>query len=158
MVRMRGCARGVRWVLQAGLALAPTVVTVCAPAAMGGDAKPDYKTEIETWRKAREDRLKSDTGWLTVAGLFWLKEGNNTVGTDPSSDIVLPEGSAPASVGVIAHRAGVTTLEVRPGVPVTLDGKPFTTKELRPDSSGSPDVVAINDLTLHVIHRGDRYA
>ena len=148
-----------RRLTRAGLAsLVMIQVTVSACAATGGSAPADYRTEIESWRKAREERLKSDTGWLTVAGLFWLKEGDNTFGSDLSSDIVLPAGSSPASVGVLKHQAGVTKLEVRPGVTVTLDGQPVTARELRPDSSGSPDIIAINDLTLHVIHRGERYA
>ena len=56
-----------------------------------------HRDEILKWRDQRESRLKSDTGWLTLAGLFWLKEGENRFGADPNNDIALPEGSAPAS-------------------------------------------------------------
>lgn len=54
-----------------------------------------YVNEIRAWRKAREAGLKADDGWLTVAGLFWLSDGANTAGTDPSSAIMLPAGSRP---------------------------------------------------------------
>ena len=58
-----------------------------------------YPAEIEAWRQRRAASLTSDTGWLTVAGLFWLKEGPNRFGSDASNDIVLP-ASATARAGV----------------------------------------------------------
>ena len=59
-----------------------------------------YREEIEQWRQKREAALKADGGWLTVTGLFWLKEGPNTIGSDATNDILLP-ASAPAHLGVI---------------------------------------------------------
>jgi uncharacterized protein len=38
-----------------------------------------YVASIEQWRKYREDALKAPDGWLSVAGLIWLDEGENTV-------------------------------------------------------------------------------
>ena len=37
-------------------------------------AQTDYVKAIEKWRSDEEADLKKETGWLTVAGLFWLKE------------------------------------------------------------------------------------
>src|SRR5215469_13836712 len=86
-------------------------------------AMPDaaYQAEIEKWREARETRLKADDGWLTVAGLFWLKHGVNTVGTDPEGDVVLPKNSAPARVGVFDFHDGITSFQAASGVSVTLN-------------------------------------
>src|SRR4029453_18446892 len=61
---------------------------------------PAYRAEIETWRAQREARLRSDGGCLQVVGLFWLKPGPTSFGTDPANGIVLPTGSAPARAGV----------------------------------------------------------
>ena len=49
------------------------------------------------------DGWKADGGWLTLAGLFWLKEGPNRFGTDPSSDFVLPPGTAPARADALTQ-------------------------------------------------------
>jgi uncharacterized protein (DUF1684 family) len=38
-----------------------------------------YQAEVEKWRAEREAKLKADGGWLTVSGLFWLKDGPNRV-------------------------------------------------------------------------------
>src|SRR6266542_3194181 len=42
-----------------------------------------YKDEIAKWRQEKEAALKADGGWLTVTGLFWLKEGPNRVANAP---------------------------------------------------------------------------
>jgi uncharacterized protein (DUF1684 family) len=117
-----------------------------------------YRAEIEQWRARREASLKSDEGWLTVAGLFWLKHGINTVGTDAGNDIVLPAGSASGKVGTFDMHDGIISFQAAAGVNPTVDGNPSNAAALKPDSSGAPDVLALNALTMFVIERGGRYA
>jgi uncharacterized protein (DUF1684 family) len=81
-----------------------------------------YVAEIEKWRSDRETRLRSDYGWLSVAGLFWLEPGTHTFGRDPASEFVLPT-HAPLRAGVIERRGDVVTVTPEPGVPMTIDGK-----------------------------------
>src|SRR4051794_7809183 len=100
------------------------------------DEPSSYEAEIQSWRKAREARLRGDEGWLTVAGLFWLKEGDNRFGTDPSAEIVLPPKSASAHAGVFRLQKGHVTVELAPGTVATLAGKPITRGELRADVPG----------------------
>ena len=57
-----------------------------------------FQTEIAEWRQKREAGLRRDGGWLTVTGLFWLHEGQNSFGADAKNDIVLPAGSPRAGV------------------------------------------------------------
>src|SRR5512145_607109 len=59
-------------------------------------------TRLAKFRADREVTLKRDTGWLTVAGLHFLNQGDNRVGADPSNDIVLDFPSVPRHLGVIA--------------------------------------------------------
>lgn len=59
-------------------------------------ANTPYVAEVEQWRAKREERLKADGGWLTVTGLFWLKDGANTFGSAPGNTIVLPASAPPA--------------------------------------------------------------
>lgn len=110
-------------------------------------AAEPYADSIEQWRREREENLKSATGWLTIAGLQWLREGRQTVGSDPANDIVLPPG-APAHYGYLVHEQGQTWL-VRNG---RAGGR-----ELLPDSSGQQTVISIGHVSFWVIQRGDRY-
>jgi uncharacterized protein (DUF1684 family) len=116
-----------------------------------------YRAEIEKWRHQREEALMAEDGWLTVAGLFWLKEGENTVGSKRRNNFLLPKASAPERVGVFEFHHGVTTFQAAAGVPVTVNDRPTTRATLKPDSSGSPDLLRVRGLTMFVIQRGDRF-
>ena len=130
---------------------------VAAVLAAAAAASTPYVAEIEQWRAKREERLKADGGWLTVTGLFWLKDGANTLGSAPGSTIVLP-ASAPAKTAVIEFAKGKASIRVEPGVAVTSGGKPVTAMELRADTaSGGPDTLVLGPLSMQVIERGGRY-
>ena len=106
-----------------------------------------YQNTIDRWRQEREAQLKTDDGWLTVAGLFWLKDGVNPAGSSPGSAIRLPRGAAHA--GDFEFHGGKTTYHPAQGAP----------SPLRSDTDkGGPDKVVLGDFTMYVIHRGDRYA
>ncbi len=125
-------------------------VLVLLGAMAGLAAEESYVESILEWRREREERLKADDGWLTITGLFWLKEGEQTVGSAPDNDIVLPAHSAPARIGTIEHYGGRTVLRW-----ASPTRKPL---ELRPDTTGRPTRVTFEDITFWVIQRGDRYA
>jgi len=126
--------------------------------ASGGGADEAYRATVKKWRDEREARLKADGGWLTLAGLFWLEEGKNRFGTDPAGDIVLPEGSAPAKTGVFELKGDEVTVALQPGASGRIGGQPVSgAAAMRPDTSGSPDVLEMGGLTMNVIKRGDRY-
>jgi len=116
-------------------------VPLAALAGLALFAASHYESEIAEWRRQREDALKRDGGWLTVAGLFWLHEGPNRFGKDPGNDIVLPDGPAQAGVFEL-HENKVT---------VKMDGQ---TRELWPDSA---DVAKAGRLSLFVIRRSGKY-
>jgi uncharacterized protein len=135
------------WPLALMLFLAPSI-------ALADEA---YRAEVEAFRKAREASLKADDGWLTVAGLFWIKPGETRIGGDPSSDVLLPLGS-PSKVGVLTLQDGKASFRAEPGVAVTVDGKPFEQGEIRTDAEGKPGVLAIGRFKLIVLKRGARHA
>ena len=80
-----------------------------------------YRDEIRKYRASREAELKADDGWLTVAGLFWLKPGANGVGKAAGSDIRLP-AKAPTRAGVFELKDGRATFTADPNARVTSMG------------------------------------
>src|SRR5262249_4923066 len=84
-------------------------------ASVGHAVGAGYAAEIQKWRERREARLRADDGWLTVAGLYWLKEGVNRFGAAAANEVAFPEGSAPALAGVLELHGGKVTLRVEPG-------------------------------------------
>jgi len=126
-----------------------------APAARADEA---YREEVMKWRQAREERLKSDSGWLSLAGLYWLKDGTNTVGTDSTADVVLPASAGVSSAGAILFDGEKAALRLASGVDAEIGGKTVTGPHvLRSDESGRPDVVQIGPVSFYIIQRGVRY-
>ncbi len=107
----------------------------------------DYAGQIEEWRAQREARLKADDGWLTVVGLFWLAEGPNTAGSDPSSSVLLPSG--PAHAGVFERHGDHVAFRA------LADGL-VSKSDLKSDAGGKPDLLQFDGLTMFAIRRGDR--
>ncbi len=118
-----------------------------------------HRADVEAWQKKRDDSLRADESWLTLAGLIWLKEGPNTVGTAAGSDILLPPGSGPARAMVLDFRQGKTHLKAAPGVAATINNQPVKEAEVKSDESGPADVVRLGKrIAFLVIKRGGRFA
>lgn len=120
-----------------------------------------YRQELTVWRTAHEQRLQSEEGWLTVAGLYWLNEGENRIGTDPNNDMVLRTWSAPPHVGVFEFRQGVTTFRVAEGIEVKQQGRIVRSATLMPGpgTGAAPvDALSVGALTLWLHQSGDRFA
>lgn len=128
------------------------LVALIALGTLGLAAEDNYPQDVERWRAEHQKKLLADYGWLTVAGLDWLKEGDNRVGSDPSSEVPLPPGSAPQRVAIISLHAGKVMLHPAPGIALTLNRKRAAETTLREDD----DVLAINHLKFYLIRRGDR--
>ena len=119
----------------------------------------DYAAEIAAWRRKRLERLVSEDGWLSLTGLFWLQPGDNPVGSDPASAVVLPAGRAPARVGVLRLRGASLSFEPEPGVPVAADRAPIAgVTLLQTDAAEAPTVLAVGTIGFHVLERGGRFA
>ncbi len=117
--------------------------------------KDTYFKTIENWHQKRIDNLKKDTGWLTLAGLFWLSPGENRFGSDPANDLIFPK-SAPAFIGSFFLEDSVVRVMINPDLHVTSAGKPFTAAILKSDISGTPTKLELGTLQWYVIRRGDK--
>lgn len=115
---------------------------------------PAYQTSIERWREEREAKLKASDGWLTVAGLFWLKPGKNTIG-GPGSQVVLPRVQGPLGSFEVSD-SGVKFVPQPGASSLTLNGKPPEERRLKTDKDGEPDQFRTGKLTFFVIKRGPR--
>jgi hypothetical protein len=116
-----------------------------------------YQASIETWKEQRLERLKSKTGWLNLAGLLWLEEGENSFGSDSTNQVVFPGKAAPFC-GTLILDNGTVSLMASKESGIMVKGNPVTTMELKDDSSDSTTLINQGDLAWYIIKRGDRYA
>ena len=119
---------------------------------------PAYAAEVNQWRADRLERLTADDGWLSLTGLFWLEEGENTFGSSTSNAVILPDPSIPAVAGTLAlSPEGALTATAGEESAVFVNGEPLRAAALSPDTNGSPDIVTVGRIQFHIIQRGDRF-
>ena len=116
-----------------------------------------HRAEVDAWHAKRVARLTSETGWLTLVGLYWLKPGENSFGRAPSNALVLEHDALPDTLGSFHLAEGKVHFTARPGAEVTTKGETVTSLALEPDSSDAgPTVLAAGTLQFHVIERAGR--
>lgn len=115
-----------------------------------------YENEIRQWHEKRIESLKAESGWLNLAGLYWLKEGVNTFGSAEENDILFPAEKSRPFLGEIVLEKDKITLRSKPDAQIFLGDQPVTEIDLFPD--GRPVTLKHGPLRWFVIKRGDKYA
>jgi len=115
---------------------------------------PAYQQSFNKWKTELVADLKEN--WLSLAGLFWLKPGENAFGSDEKNPVALPAGTCPPQAGTFTLQGKDVSVKFAPGVQATIDGKPASEMKLAADQSGKANVVELGSLRMHVIQRGDR--
>lgn len=113
-----------------------------AAAAWGGEWSV---AEVDGWRKSYEAGLVADNGYLTLSGLHWLREGESSIGRGSANDVELADG--PVWAGVILFDGKGVRFRDGSGV----------VKNLRPDTSGEPDILRFGRVQVMVIERNGKY-
>lgn len=128
------------------VALATSLLAACGTQEKKIDTAA-HTTEIQQWQKTRAERLAKEDGWLTLIGLHWLKDGENTV--------TLTKASAPP---VKLTRNGAQTI-LHPDPSMTIDGKPIAgdVPILADADEKGPTIVQMGSVRFNMIKRGERY-
>lgn len=119
---------------------------------MSVDAREDdaaaHRRSVEAWRETRYAALRRDMGWLTLAGLSWLRPGTNILGAHPSSDVVLPGGPPRAGIVELTEEGAVGTGDFQ------HLGHAAEGLRLVSDRAGDPTILELGSLRLCLIERG----
>ena len=116
----------------------------------------EYEKEIMAYRKIRIDSLQHENGYLNLSGLFWLKEGENTIGADPKNDFVFPTEHSDSFLGTIILNKGVVTFKSNEANQVFSLGQPANNVIIYQDKKAL--VLAHKSLRWFIIKRGEKYA
>jgi len=124
-----------------------------------GATRADWRTEVLEFRHEREAELRKADGWLSVAGLFFLKPGANPVGSAATAAVSLPSG-APPDAGQFFLENGVVRYEPAAGVPALVNDRPVTggvtLRPADPKSETPADRLTIGALLLQLHYSGAR--
>lgn len=118
-------------------------------------AEKSYQQVINEWREERNESIRKENGWLSLAGLFWLKIGKNYFGSDPKCEILLPERT-PAIIGHLEYNGNSVSLQMNAGQKITVNDTQTDFTILQFDTSDNPSFITIQDVRLVVIQRGNR--
>ncbi len=143
---------------------------VAAPASAVSVADPvvAHADSIRAWRETRVGNLRKPDGWLSLVGLHWLGDGEQTLGRAADRAIVLATG--PEQLGVLTPKDGKVALRLDPGVQnarvQTYQGDTWIDAVagddgylLQADSSDSPGRILVgDDINIALIQRGDKLA
>lgn len=116
-----------------------------------------YKAEIDQWHAGRMESLKSTNGWLNLAGLFWLKEGVSTFGSEESNDIVFPKEKIPAKAGLFLLQQDVVTMTTLPAVEILSNEQPIKSGVIFHVDSMQQPTLSYGSLQWFVIKRNDQF-
>ena len=122
-----------------------------------GDCPNAYRHCLEAWKARRIASLKGETGYLNLAGLFWLRSGVNTFGSGAGNDLKFPAAAMP-EMGTFELGENGVVMNLHSGVDVRMDGSPVSRVQMADDTSENPGVVTFDSLTWSIIRRDDRFA
>lgn len=103
---------------------------------------------VAAWRQQRNAALRREIGWLTLAGLDWLRPGVNTVGTNAGADVILPAGPPDAGAITVTGGRAVAEGEIAGHAAIPMVS----------DAEGEPTMLALGSLRMCLIRRGERLA
>ena len=150
--RPGGHGQGLRSVRLVGVA-GVLLLSACAGETLDPQA---YEAAVIDWREDRLARLRSETGYLNLAGLYWLEPGESSFGAAPDNDIVFPVTATPTIGRFVLAEDRVQMLPA-PGVDVRYQGIPVRALHMSDDSSEDPVNVTHGRLSWGIIERQGRY-
>ena len=113
---------------------------------------PAYVRQVLDWRTKVEQSLRRDNGWLTLAGRYVLKPGENTFGTGAKNDVVFPKGLGPAGMGSVWVEPGRVRVKLVEGLKMTNNGIEMDEKVMGTDPANR-DWAAMGRAAFHFIER-----
>lgn len=115
------------------------------------------QANIEQWRANRLRGLKGDTGWLTLVGLYWLEQGETSIGRSPKNAIHLEDPALASVAGSFVRSDNAVRFVAKRNGGITHDGKPVSSIELVADTAGVPTVLQAGSLSFILIERAGQY-
>ena len=94
---------------------------------------------------------------MNLAGIYWLNEGVQTIGSDSSNDIVFP-AKAPAFIGSLSLKDSLVHLEVKDDVELFFDNEAVKELTLSYGKSGNPSYITHGDFAWYIMKRHHSFA
>ncbi len=132
------------------------IFSFCSSENIEEKGSDEYLESVNKWSENRESRLKEESGWLNLVGLFWLNEGENTFGSDSKNNLVFPK-DMPAKIGVFSLIDSVVTVKLNDNSEVQINDKLVNSEVLKSDIEDSTTIMSYKNFKWFLIKRGDKF-
>jgi len=111
----------------------------------------EYENNILQWQAKVYEDLTRENSWLALAGLYWLNEGRNLIGSNPMCEVILPE-RAPTFIGVAELKGKTVRFTGAEGVQLKVNGRLTQKAILKSSSEAKPSFITWNETLRMVLH------
>lgn len=122
-------------------------------------ARPEttfYQEQIRLWQSEQVKAVTNPDGWLSLVGLFWLKEGETTFGSSELNNIQFPVHT-PDYIGKFILENGNVSMSISENVPVKVGEEELKEVKFIADQDGTPNIATMDSLSWYLIRRENRY-
>lgn len=115
-----------------------------------------YQEEIKLWQASRFQEITAPDGWLSLIGLYWLKEGESTFGKSKLNTIPFPKGT-PNYIGRFILENDSVHMKIDELANVKI-GETFPKMTyLQADKMGAPTIASLGNLSWYLLQRENRF-
>lgn len=150
---MRMQATGSRRQRAPGMAL--LLVVACSAPLLAQAPGAAYRAGFRKWQQGQIKDLKDN--WLPLVGLFWLKEGDSSFGSDRHAAISISRSYLLPQEGDFHLDSDDVWFHANKGSHVRLQNIAFDEARLTTSPPGPPSVLVAGNLRMFVIRRGRRF-
>jgi len=115
-----------------------------------------YQEQIKIWQAEQVRAVTNPDGWLSLIGLFWLKEGETAFGSSELNNIQFPVHT-PDYIGKFILENGNVNMSISENVPVIIGEEELKEINLVADQDGTPNIATLDSLSWYLIRRENRY-
>ena len=146
--------------------LLPAVLAAASIAGACGERTPPlptldaahYAAARASWHARRIAGIAGPTGWIALAGLFWLDGAHYSMGSDRTNDLVLP-ASVARRLGSLSVASRTVRFTAAAGADVRHDSARVDTITMLSDTNGrKPTILTSGPLRLELLDRTGRLA
>jgi len=113
--------------------------------------KKEHESKVLQWQTLKYTSLIRENSWLALAGLYWLSEGRNLVGSNQMCEVILPE-RAPTFIGVVELKGKTVRFSAAEGVQVKVNDRLVQKAILRSSNDTKPSFITWNETLRMVVH------
>ena len=114
-----------------------------------------YLDDLESWKSERIAYLKKPLGYMSLAGLYWLDEEENSFGSSRDADLKFPS-SFPGFMGKIVNKAGIMSVTITCEERVKFNDEYDDQAFVLADDSGHATMMNWRSYYWYLIKRGDK--